>query len=171
MFKSMRAILLVSIMFGANVTMHNNPSKPLKYKWVNQYKYLDFTIIMTTSMPNKWISQEFHKISNNYLVCIIMKLFHLPFEVEKWTSLYAIFIGGGMGFIMYFALLVFLSAPSNTCLVKKSFVGIVGLSCFLILGNTIWWKTLTKTSLLCSKHCNSNYYCDENDNRRYVDMR
>ncbi len=32
----MPAILLVSIMFGANVTMHNNPSKPLEYKWVNQ---------------------------------------------------------------------------------------------------------------------------------------
>jgi hypothetical protein len=62
-------------------------------------------------MPNKWISQEFHKKSNNYLVCIIMKLFHLPFEVEKWTSLYAIFIGGGKGFIMYFALLVFFSPP------------------------------------------------------------
>jgi len=32
----MPAILLVSIMFGANVTMHNNPSKPFKYKSVNQ---------------------------------------------------------------------------------------------------------------------------------------
>jgi hypothetical protein len=32
----MRAILLISIMFCANVTMHNNPSKPFKYKWVNQ---------------------------------------------------------------------------------------------------------------------------------------
>jgi hypothetical protein len=32
----MRVILLVSIMFGANVTMHNNPSKLLKYKSVNQ---------------------------------------------------------------------------------------------------------------------------------------
>lgn len=30
----MPAILLVSIMFGANVTMHNNPSKPFKYKSV-----------------------------------------------------------------------------------------------------------------------------------------
>jgi hypothetical protein len=28
----MHMILLVSIMFGANVTMHNNPSKPLLYK-------------------------------------------------------------------------------------------------------------------------------------------
>ncbi len=88
----------------------------------------------------------------------------------KWTSLYAILVGGGMGFIMY-SLLVFSPHLLHTCLVKKSFVGIVGLSCFLILGNTIWWKTLTKTSLLCSKHCNFNYYCDKNDDRRYFDMR